>query len=287
MHVALEASFPEGSIAPRRGDVSPFCQFTDFDRLDAPARALIAVDDAEISELRDYDVVSGHFSLPTLLGLTPAANIATVLREPRARLLSVYMFLRLTPIIDFWGPYGREVMVRAWRSLEACLSDPVVARTTDNQICRLLLHGDPRMPDGEFVAAADAEGLAEAALDRLDRLGFVGLLELDDIWSGLAAFFDTPLEARRTNVSGADEIPEGALPIPPFDVEIVLDLIEQRSVADRIVYDVLAQRRGGDPAKARRGADAAFAAELMRFGDMTGTSATRIEEFRNRQPETV
>lgn len=272
MHVALEAAFPDGAVAQRRSDTSIFCDFSAFDRIDEPARALVAVGDEEIAALARYRVVSGHFSLPTLLRLAPASNVATVLREPRTRLISAFMFLRLTPIVDFWGPYGREVLSRPAQSFEACLSEERVARATDNQACRLLLHGDPRLPDGKFVAPADAQGVAESALDRLDRLGYVGILERDDVWAGMSRFFGATLEPVRTNVTGEGELPVGALPIPAFDMEAVLELIDQRSAADRIVYDTLLGQRCADQEEVRRVADAAFAAELVRFGNLTGAA---------------
>lgn len=276
VHAALEAELPDGALAPRRSDTSIFCDFSDFQGLDEDARALVAVGDSEVAELARYRAVSGHFSLPTLLRLAPAANVATVLREPRARLLSVYMFLRLSPMIDFWGPYGAEVLAAPARSLEACLSDPRIAGSTDNQVCRMILHGDPRIRDGEFVDPADAEGLAADALEQLDRLAFVGVLELGDVWQGMSRLFGVSLEPIRTNVSGADVIPDGGLPIPAFDMRRVLHLVEQRSVADRLVYDALVTQRCGSRAEARSIADAAFAEALVRFGDMAGASATKL-----------
>jgi len=285
VHVALEASFPQGAVASRRGDTAIFCNFTAFDELPDTARSLVAVGDAEIAELTRYQVISGHFSLPTLLRVTSPSSIATVLREPRARLISAFMFIRLTPIVAFWGPYGREVLAGAAKSLEACLLDERAACSTDNQVCRLLLHGDPRLSDDKFIAPAQAESLAAAALDQLDQLGLVGILELG-IWDDLSEFFGRPLEATRANVSGADEVPEGALPVPESNTRVVLELIAQRSLADRIVYDTLVERRCGDREETRRIADAAFATELMRFGDMAGTSATKLGQLQGRLAET-
>lgn len=279
IHVALEAAFPEGAVASRRSDTSVFCDFSAFDRIDEQARALVAVGDAEISALARYRVVSGHFSLPTLLRLTPASNIATVLREPRTRLLSAFMFLRLTPIVGFWGPYGQEVLSSPAQAIETCFSDERIARSNDNQACRLLLHGDPRLPDGRFVDPGDVQGVAEAALERLDRLGYVGILERDDVWGDLSRFFGVTLEPVRTNVTGEGEMPQGALPIPSFDMEAVLDLIDRRCAADQIVYDALLDRHCADRDEARRVADAAFAEELVRFGNLTGPAATELSRL--------
>lgn len=281
IHLALEAALPSGSMAPRRSDTAVFGEFAGYDQLDEPARALVAVDRDEVEELRAYRVVSGHFALPTLLRLTPADRVATVLREPRARALSTFMFLRLKPVAAFWGELGREVLGSAARSLEECLSAPCIAATTDNQVCRLVLHGDRRIPAGGFIDAGDAAALADATLERLASLGYVGLLEHDDVWGDISAFFGVELTPRRANVSGVGGVPDAALPVPRPDMRLALDLIEARSQADRIVYETLLASRLGSRHEAKRAADAAFAAELVRFGDMTGDAATTLH--RNRQ----
>jgi hypothetical protein len=277
--LSLEDAFPDAALAPYQYDVSTFCGFSEFDRLDEPLRSQVAVDDSKIAELGDYEVVAGHFSLPSLLSVAPASNIATVLREPRARLVSAFMFLRLSGVIEFLGPYGKEVLAGPARSLETVLADPFIAQSFDNQICRMVLRGDSRVRDCEFVAPGDVEGLAEATIEQLDRLGAVEILEFDDIWSDLSEFFGVSLEHRYENASGAGETPEGALPITPYDMSTVLELIDQRSSADRLVYGALLERRLGDGDRARRMADAAFASELVRFGDLTGAAATKLAQL--------
>jgi hypothetical protein len=276
---SLSAALPAGAIAPRRFDTFIFCGFSGFDRLYEPNRSEIAVEDSELLDLARYPVVAGHFSLPTLRRLAPAASIATVLREPRARLVSAFMFVRLSAVIHDWQPYGSEVLAEPARSFEAFLSDPRIAPLNDNLICRLVLHGEAGLLDTEFIAPGDAAGFAELALDRLDRLGYVGILEQDDIWGGCSSFFGVPLERMRSNVSGEAPAPEGALPIPPFDMRSVLDLIERRSMADRLIYEGLLARRCGSAGEARRIADAALAAELVHFGDVTGSAATKLTEL--------
>jgi acetyltransferase-like isoleucine patch superfamily enzyme len=273
---ALEASLPDGAVAHPRMDPFIFCHFSQFDRLDPEFRSRIVVSDAEFAELARHRVVGGHFPLPKLLRLTSASHIATVLREPRARLLSGFIFGRLSPAADLWGPYGSEVIAPATRSLEAGLSDPFAAQMGDNPICRLVLRGDPRMKDGGFIKPDDAEELGKVAVERLDQLGYVGILEQDDIWVDLSKFFAAPLKSERINVSGEGDIPVGALPIPSFDMRNVLNLIEQRIAADRYVYETLLTRRCGDADEARRIADAAFAEALIRFGDLTGSAATKL-----------
>jgi hypothetical protein len=212
---SLEASLPAGAVAHRRYDTYMFPHFSDFDRLDEPARSRIAVADSEFTSLACHQVIGGPFPLPKLLRLVAHENVATVLREPRARSLSSLMFGRLAPVWREWGDFKTEVLEGAGGAIKATLSDSRIARLTDNLVCRLVLRGDPRIQDRAFTAPTDAKALAEAALARLDRLGYVGLLE----------------------------------------------------------------RRCGDRERVRRVADAAFASELVRFGDLTGTSATKLSQL--------
>lgn len=279
MKEALSAALPESAVAPPSADTSIFCEFSDFDEFDDPARDMVAADDAEIEALAGYDAVLGHFSLPTLLRLTTAPNIATIVREPRARLLSAFMFVHLSRMIEMWGRYGQEAFSLPARSATAFFTVPRLARLTDNQICRLILHGDPRMRDGKFIASHDADGLAEAALTQLDRFGYVGVLEYDDVWTDMTRFFGVPLDPVRANVSGEGEMPEFPLPRAPFDAESVLAVMEPRVAADRIVYETLLERKCG-ARRAGQISEAAFAAQLIHFGDCMGTTATKPAEMR-------
>jgi hypothetical protein len=240
-----------------------FCGFDAFDQLGEVARGVVAANEAEVADLARYPVVSGHFALATLTRFAPPQKIATVLREPRARLLSHYLYLRLTPgIRETWHPY--DTFTPADRPLDEFLADPRVATATDNKTCRMLLHGDPRVRDGEFIAENDLGTIAEAAWERLERLGFVGLLEDGDTtWAGLGAFFGVGLAPDRVNAIGANGSRPGALPVPPVTPG-ALALLERRTAADAILYRRVAARRHGEGSAVQR-ADDVFAAQLGRL----------------------
>ena len=56
-------------------------------------------------------------------------------------------------------------------------------------MCRILLRGDPRIPLFDLIAPDHYGGLASEAIDRLDRLGFVGVLERGQAtWDGFSRF---------------------------------------------------------------------------------------------------
>jgi hypothetical protein len=277
VHAALEEALPGGSLAPRRMDTSTFCDFRDFELLKPVLRDLVAANRQEIQALRRYRAVSGHFSLPTMLQITVASAIGTVVREPRARLISLYLYWRTPKIFDAWLPYSIEKHVL--RPLDQFLGEPRVAAATDNQMCRMLLHGDARIPSGGFIASRDIDAIASEAISKLDTLGFVGVLELGDrMWKGLARLFDVELEPKILNATG-----DQGTPIVPLSnkwpiLTNMLDLLARRSAADRIVYDHALTLAGVDKHERLRLTESAFAGQLIRMGDLIGASAAALAE---------
>jgi hypothetical protein len=223
-----------------------------------------------------YRAITGHFPLDALLEVTDPISISTVVREPRARVLSVYMYWRVPGVIREWEANHPEL--HALRPLTEFLAEPTVATQIDNTLCRMLLGSDPRLPPDQFALQSDLTAIAADAIERLERLGLVGVLELgDSMWRGLARVFGVKLHPAMVRVTGRP----GFSPRPLrsdeetlFDAE-ALDRIEQRCAGDMIVYEhVLAQavKDEGERARIRR---AAFAAELVKLGDLIGYTTTR------------
>jgi hypothetical protein len=277
VHSALEAALPPGSLAPQRIDLSTFCDFEDFDLLRPEARRRITTNAREVHALGQYPAVSGHFCLPTLLQVAKASSISTVLREPRARLLSLYMYWRMPGIYDFMAPYSAHE--HAQRPLWEFLSEPLLAPIIDNQICRMLLYGDSRLPKSDFAEPSSMEAIAADASEQLDTLGFVGVVELgDSLWQGLTRLFGVELEPNKLNAT--EEI-GSPTPTAADDVLLttkVLDLIEQHNVADLLVYEHALARAGLDARERQRVRDSAFAHQLVKLGDLVGHSASRAAE---------
>jgi hypothetical protein len=265
-HAALETALPTGSICPRRMDTSTFCDFRDFDLLPPLTRALVAANDAEIRSMRSFPFVSGHFSLAALLQITDATLIGTILREPRARLLSLYTYWRIPKIFDHVLPY--DVGGYAREPPAVFFSDSRLAPAIDNQICRMLLQGDPRIPYDAFIAATDVYQVANDSIERLDRLGFVGVLELgSSAWQGLGNLFGVAVNPTTINVTS--ELGSSAkleLPDASF-TSSVRDLIEQRNAGDRMVYDHALKSAGLVGEEGLQFANAAFHAQLSRTQD--------------------
>lgn len=275
---ALESALPHGSISPKRQDTTLLCGFSDFGALGEHIRSQLVIDPEEISELSDYRVVSGHFSLSTLLAVTGASSVATVLREPRARLLSHYAYWRYSSgLRAIWKGY--PPLDHALRPLGDFLAEPRIAQATDNLVCRMLLPEDPRIPADGFILPEDVEGVAASALRVLGSFGFVGVVECAEaMWRGLSRFFDVSLAPRHTNRT-ADE--GAASDVAATDLRIspaTLDLIELRTAADSVVYRRVLERIDPEENGAGRVSTAAYASELVMLGNVAGPSAAAARE---------
>jgi hypothetical protein len=271
---ALRAALPPGSLAPAQFDSSVFCDFDDFDLMRPEARSQIAVSPTEVRSLARYRAVTGHFALPTLLRITDASSICTIVREPRARLLSLYTYWRTPELGAPWVPY--DAPQYAMQSLSRFLSEPRLAPAVDNQICRMLLHGDARFPETGFAAESDIEAIAAEAIELLDQLGFVGVLELgDSAWQGVARLFRTTLNPIKANVTGELANPTAVGSHDGLLSAEALELIEQRNAADLLVYKHVLARAGLGIRERRRVTDDAFARQLVKLGDLVGHSAAR------------
>lgn len=274
---ALSTALPPGALAPQRFDTSVFCDFDEFHRLCPDLRAQIVVGPNDLHSLGRHPAITGHFALSTLLCVSDAPRIATVLREPRARLLSLYMYWRTPGISDRWSPYTANES--ALQPLAEFLSDCRVAAMVDNQVCRMLLHPDPRIPIDGHIAADDIQSIALDALRRLRDLGFVGVLELEqDAWRGIAEIFDVQLESIETNITGEHAMPTPARPDEHLVSAHAIDPLAKRTEADMLVYDFALASYGLHSSERQRIREEAFAKELVKLGDLLGGSARRLED---------
>lgn len=143
----------------------------------------------------------------------------------------------------------------------------------------MLLHGDPRLPESGFATSSDLEAIARDAIDRLNTLGFVGVLELGAIaWQGVAKLFGVTLNPIRVNVTREQVTPN---PVPP-SAELIthdaLDLIIRRNAADMIVYDHVLTRAGMETSLQQQLTDSIFSHQLVQAGDLLGyTTVDAVE----------
>ncbi len=197
-----------------------------------------------VEDLHDADAVAGHLALDTLLTRFAPGDIATVVREPRCRLLSHY---------EFWRglPADARAAEQPWESSHGAmtqdfaewLADEAIAYQTDNTLIRQLVD-DPAIPELAFIPNAELNRLARLATAQLRRLGWVGVVELGDAtWASLGEFVGAPLSPRRINVTERD-------PRRPVDLDAVFGraapLLASRTAGDAIVWEAAARRAGAD-----------------------------------------
>jgi hypothetical protein len=157
-----------------------------------------------------FPLVWGHYDLPSLRRLDPGRLVFTVLREPRARIISLYHY---------------------WRSVTPNLLDPAEGNFTVALAHRLnlldfLRHDDPFLRDyldnfyvrrltGFYATGAVTDRLAEApeaalalARQALARLGFVGITErMDESMARFSALIGAPAPARAVHANTAETNP--------------------------------------------------------------------------------
>ena len=198
---AVAARCDPATVAASELDRVLFGGFDRFDEMPNRTRNTIAVDDAEA--VRGFDVVMGHFGVASLRPHFDDAEMMTVLREPRTRLLSLYTFWRgWSPERHAdWDPYdaSRRAVTASWGEF---LTDTSIASQTDNVVARMLLSPHPSIPRDGFIEPADDDAIVEAASETLDRFGFADIVENGAaLWTGLSSWLQTPVEPERTLVT--------------------------------------------------------------------------------------
>ena len=193
--------------------------------------------------LRDYDAASGHYALSTMLAGFDPADIVMLLREPRTRLLSHYEYWRGLPVNlrdtnSTWSiiEYARELDFDEW------LVDRRSAYQTDNVVLRTLLDGHPAIPEDDFIAPEQLAELTPFAVRAARSLGWVDVVERgSDMWAGLAARIDRPLERSSVNVTERrSDLPTDVAAL--FNDRAV-EAMYRRTVADVAIWTATAVRR--------------------------------------------
>ncbi|WP_310962188.1 hypothetical protein [Nocardioides terrisoli] len=220
-------------------DRSGFGSFRDFATMHAipTARVILAPDQLPAAA----DLVAGHFSPSTTRARYPTSPHFTVLRSPRARLLSTWLFSRAHTELTLrhWGPYGDWIR-RARSRLAEYLADPSVAAHTDNAMTRMLLWPHALIPDADFIDPAHDNELVEAILGALEGFDYVGLVEDPEMLANLSTWLGTTIPSRRLNE--ARGMPRRLRPDVDAEVDEAGSLLWARSRVDQRVWEAVAGR---------------------------------------------
>ena len=258
---ALTAAYPVESTSRYSFDHVLFGHFDRYDTFAPPLRAMTLLPDDEPDRV-DVALIAGHFAVHTLTRFVDRSDIFTVLREPRARVLSHQLFwsTRAAASTERYGEY--QVERTAVDGMKRFLANPAGVHQHDNLHVRMLCGYD--LPTDRALTDAELGDATAAARATLAALGSVTFVESPAFWTDVAGFVGLDGDEPRENVTGANDVPvsfEG----PQFDAE-TLELLHRATVGDAALYhEVVATRLGLDTERARRHADQAFIAQVERY----------------------
>jgi hypothetical protein len=179
LHARLTAAFPPEAVCPER-----------FDRLH----------EWDGAALQRFALYSGHFNADSIAYIAEPKQVVTVLRAPRERLASLYLFW--TRHGAAWAaahPGTAAAVAREHPDFASFLASPrrELREGTDNELaCRLAGWAGPGPEPGQYLYRG--EPIAPAALlakaeDNLRRIAFVGVTDaLDELHQRVAAAWNLP-----------------------------------------------------------------------------------------------
>ena len=263
-----------GALRPRRVvsgfDHSLFGAFDGFDTIDPDLRRHIYASPAEVP--RDGDFIAGHMAPSTLVASYPDAQLVTCLREPRARLLSHWVYWRAQPAdhVSAWGSWAR-ISLTGHDPLAGFLGRRDIACQTDNLALRLLLWPHKLLPPDDFIAERDDDALLEAALMRLRGFAYADVVENPRLVANASAWCGRPVTFPVANATPA--VPaEFRVPLRRELTALAYDRLCARSRLDLWLWTAVAERQAPGVDVARL-CEYAVAQAVARCSDLLGGGA--------------
>jgi hypothetical protein len=251
--------------------------FRSFETMSPGLRQMICAD--VLPPAKGIDFVTGHMAYSTLIKSRPSARLMTVLREPRARILSLWMFWRSTPaetLSDFGG-FGR-ILRLARQPLAEFLRHPDAAHQIDNIAVRMLLWPHPLIVDNDFIDDASDERLINEAMERLKAFDFTDFIENPQFENNVRNFLARPFAYRRVNETIVPS--EFRFSLKEELTAEALFLIERRSRLDRKLWSAVADERitGSDSAAL---SDTIFCRAVSRYSELATPFSERSPNSMN------
>lgn len=168
----------------------------------------------------DATMVAGHIAPGTTMPRYPHGDHITLLRAPHTRLISQWLHGRSVSEFSLrhWGPSAEAFRV-ARLPLAGYLQHTMLAPNVDNTITRFLAWPHPKLHPTTFIDEADDDELFAAAVERLDAMAHVDVVENPDFIARLGEWLGHELPQSRLN--------------------------ERTSVPPRMRPDLAAELRGG------------------------------------------
>ena len=198
-----------------------------------------------LPRVRRYALVWGHYDLPAIRRLGPDRFTFTLLRDPAARIVSLYLYWRGQAALDL-GRNGMNQPVLAAQRLSLAdflqSTDLSIVNYIDNLYVRRLTGLYATVEDGDRLDS-DPDGALDQALAALDSLDYVGMTEDADgclAHLGQQLGFAAPRRAPKLNVTRS----------PPEVMSAIADPAVQSALArltrlDQVVYEAARRRHAG------------------------------------------
>lgn len=222
--------------------VSTFGHFEAFETCSDACKKTIVRDASDLPTHADF--VYGHLQFQFTKQAYPHHRFLMLMREPRARLVSHWLYWRSVSDEDLlpWGEWG-EWVKSARQDFGAFLSDPRSFSQTDNVAARMLLQPHEAIPDGELIRRSDFAALERSLAEALKFIDLLAFTEDRELHQKLEQFIGQPLEVKHENVTilrSADADLDVRRQIELADPE----LIERMTFLDRLVWRAALERAG-------------------------------------------
>jgi hypothetical protein len=186
-------------------------------------------------EVKRAALVWGHYDMPSIAHLGGDRFIFTFLRDPAARIVSLYRYWRGQAALDLgWRGMNQPVLLAQQLDLADFLEsdDQMLVNYLDNFYVRRLI-GQYIWPGERDYVADNPEAALQAALTALASIDFVGITEDTDgslVRLGKRLGFAAPPRSPRVNVTRA------AGDIGNIDARAAASL-QRLTRLDRVVYE--------------------------------------------------
>lgn len=269
---------PRHTIRPY--DRLMFGSFNEFDSIAPDIRQRIVTTPDKLPS--GADAIFGHIALSTILSRYPHAKLLTILREPRSRVLSLFLYWRSRSgdeNVARYGGWGERIVISR-RPLSDFLDHPEIACLTDNMLTRMLLWPHPQIPDAGFIDPRDDTDLLEAARAALDRFDFVDLVANPLLFKGMSLWLKQVYGSSfwatiRTAMAGGQPIRSNEarvgtaaphMAIHPAVAESA-DLLKRATRLDHGLWKIVVRRRMSNENPTAL-AERTFATTLDRYGGL-------------------
>jgi hypothetical protein len=264
VHAALASASDDQpvTVCPAVFDRTLYGTFDDFESFAPVQRSMVFTGPTDT--LAQFDVVVGHYCAPSLRHGRADGDLVMLLREPRARLLSLYTYWRSWTEAEHasWGRYdaSRHAVRLDWPEF---LDDASIAPQIDNVATRLLLGPHPLIPGDSFILDAHVGTVTADALAVLGRLGHTDVIENGPAcWDRLGQWADLVLDIAHHNETPLHSGPPASWAAARD--ETTSASLHRRTVIDRELWLAAAARQevAGTTVDHENRADAIFERKL-------------------------